>query len=151
MENNANKHTEIIKVAEILKQKGVDFKRFKRVKTEKDGDRLRRKSKTLEDLANEYPNINMNLIYEEFDIDENYEIGSNLIRLENDINSRNCDSFFKGEEIEIVLNMDIVNIKRKSLTGQKIGQASFGVTVSEMDKASRRLTTLKERKIKESK
>ena len=148
MGNNINKHTELIKICEVLTKYGVDFKNLKRVKRVEVDGKIKRKSVTLDDLNEEYPNLDIEPLLKEFDIDINYEIGSKIVHLENDINSRNGSKNLTEKERQQVLELDIVKIKNKKLTGQKIGQAGFGTDERKVNEVGMAMSNSKEKNTK---
>ena len=135
--NNKNKHTELIKISEDLLSMGVDLKSIDKIKRKEEDGKIKRYSITLEDLTQKYPNIKIEPILEKYDIDKEYEIGKKLVALEIDMNSRKSDKYLSEEERKKVLELDIVRIKTKTLNGQKIGQAGFGVKQGKIDEAKR--------------
>ena len=148
IQNNANKHTELIKVSEDLLNLGIDLKNFDRVKKQEKNGKIKRYSTTLKDLTQKYPDINIEPILKKYNIDENYEIGKKLVALGIDINSRKSDKYLTNEEKQKVLELDIVKIKSKTLTGQQIGKAGFDATQKDIDDTKKVMSNLREENTK---
>ena len=148
IQNNANKHTELIKVSEDLLNLGIDLKNFDRVKKQEKNEKIKRYSTTLKDLTQKYPDINIEPILKKYNIDENYEIGKKLVALGIDINSRKSDKYLTNEEKQKVLELDIVKIKSKTLTGQQIGKAGFDATPKDIDDTKKVMSNLRDENTK---
>ena len=148
MQNNANKHTELIKVSEDLLNLGIDLINFDKVKKQEKNGRIKRYSTTLKDLTQKYPDINIESIFKKYNIDENYEIGKKLVALGIDINSRKSDKYLTNEEKQKVLELNIVKIKAKTLTGQQIGKAGFDATQKDIDDTKKVMSNLREENTK---
>ena len=148
MQNNANKHTEIIKISEDLLKLGVDLKHFERVKKHEEDGKIKRCSTTLIELSKKYPNIDLTPILKKYDITNDYEIGKKIVKLEIDMNSRRNNSILTEEEKQKVIELDIIKIKSKTLTSQRTGKVGLESKIEDRDDANRVISTLKEENTK---
>ena len=65
-----------------------------------------------------------------------------------DINSRKSDKYLTNEEKQKVLELDIVKIKSKTLTGQQIGKAGFDATPKDIDDTKKVMSNLRDENTK---
>ena len=130
----------LLKVCDALFNKGFSFNGFQRTKTIEENGKKICVGKTIRDIIEENPNLNLEEVLEEIEIDENYPIGSRIQNLQGIIKGTNKGKMPTEEEINKFTKLGVIDLeklnKSKKVTAQEIGQAGFGVDTKVCDEVA---------------
>ena len=103
-----------VRVCESLNKQGVDFSKFVYTKAiiDEDGKKRYRVGKTLADIAQEFPNIDIDKVLEETGVESDYPIGSIKTRAMQSIKGTIDDMPITEEEKQKLIKMGVVKLEK---------------------------------------
>ena len=135
-------NSELLKVCETLVKYGFIFENFKTSKKIKEDGKKKQISTTLEDIAQENPELDIKEVLRETGVDISYKIGGKIIALKNSIKGTNKGTKTANiEEKRRFVELGVINLEKlessKKVTGQELGAAGFGADTKVCDEISK--------------
>ena len=110
-----------VRVCESLNKQGVDFSKFVYTKAiiDEDGKKRYGVGKTLADISQEFPEIDIEKVIEETGVDLEYSINTGKHRVTKAFNGTVCEVDITEEEMKSLIDMGILSSKEKLLRARQ--------------------------------
>ena len=134
--------SKFLRVCESLVRQGFDFKSFAWSRKIKEKGKRKTTYKTLEDIAKEYPNIDIDKVLKETDVEIKYFIGSKRYTALAAAKNRGECPITEAEKQRLI-ELGIIDLDKKK-SSQELGQATFTAGLEDQKKLDEAQSVLEE-------